>query len=225
MTSDGIPSRATGARWAWALSVCLLATALAPGLHAFDRQLGVGAGGGFYQLQRRQISDPAAAYGGGTSLRLSYGLNDTFGVAAEIGAAWFGSYTPIVPIDATDEDGNPITTYLRGEPIDSLAVYDLALSLVYAIDVTRAVPYLAVGSISTRVSETRGDADVVDYEVGLRAEIGADITLVEHLTAGVAARLDTYFTDNSAYSGAVSIFLRLSFVWDLAELGHNNQTH
>lgn len=209
-----------------ALTAALAATALSsPGPAAgFDKRLAIGAGGGYSQLFRRQATDPTSTYGGGAAAHITFGLTDTFGISLGGGMAWFGGYTPAVPMDTVDEDGEPVTVYVKGPETTDLTAWDLALSLIYAIDVTLVVPYLEIGAVAARVAERQDGAEVVDLEVGMRTNMGFDYLLFDHLSLGAAAGIDTYFTGNSGYSSRLNFLVRLTVVWDLGELGSNDDS-
>jgi hypothetical protein len=201
------------------LWVVAAAAALPIAAQAFDQRLGIGVGGDYSQLFRRQATDPLSAYGGGANVYIQYGFTDAFGASVAAGMAWFGGYVPIVPVAAIDENGEQVTVFQRGPQVDDIQLWDLALSLIYAIDVTRVVPYFALGVVSARIAETHAGQSVVDYEIGMRTDLGFDYKLLRHLTLGAAAGMDTYFTDSSGYSSRFEFIVRVTVIWDLCELG------
>jgi hypothetical protein len=208
--------------WIWGL--LLVAVSLPDTSEAFDKRLALGVGGGYSQLFRAIATDPTSAYGGGGNVHLTYGFDDAFGITAQYRMAWFGSYTPLEPYSTTDEDGEPVVVYQYGQPVSELTVWDAALCLVYAIDVMRAVPYIAVGAVGARIAERRGPADLVDYELGLRTDLGFDFMLLKHMSLGASAGMDTFFTGASGYVSTFSFLVRASLVFDLCELGRGEDT-
>ena len=140
------------------------------------------------------------------------------------GMAWFGPYTPQIPTETEDENGDPITVYVNGPEITELSVWDLALNLVWAIDVSRVVPFFSLGAVAARVAERQAGAQVTDVDVGLRVDLGFDYELVEHLSLGALAGLDTYFTGKSQYGSSFHFTVRLTVFWDLAELGRGDDS-
>lgn len=186
---------------------------------AFDKRLAIGAGGGYSQLVRRQPTDPTSAYGGGAAAHITFGLTDTFGLSLGGAMAWYGGYIPAVPMETVDENGEPTTIYVKGPETSDLTTWDLALSLIYAIDVTRIVPYLEIGAVAVRVAERLDGTEEVDLEVGMRIALGFDYLLLDHLSLGAAGGIDTYFTGTSGYGSRLAFLVRATLVWDLGELG------
>jgi len=191
---------------------------------AFDKQLGVGAGGGYSQLFRSGSSDPLSAHGVGATAHISFGLTDTFGITFAGGMAWFGGYVPVIPASTTDENGDPITEHVNGPEISELTVWDLEIGGLYAIDVSRVVPYFELGAVLARVAEKQAAAEVVDLEVGMRICLGFDYLLLEHMSIGAAVGMDTFFTGQSQYGSRFLFLARLTVVWDLRELGRGDDT-
>jgi len=221
-TSEDPRRRPRSSVRALCLAVVIGAVALPGGARGFDKRLGVGAGGGYSQLFRNQAGDPASAYGGGAVAHLTFGITDTFGVSLAGGMAWFGGYTPTMKMETVDDEGNPTMVRVAGPEVSGLTVWDLALSVIYAIDVSLVVPYLELGAVVARVAEDRDGAEAVDLDVGMRTNLGFDYQLLGHMTLGALAGLDTYFTAQSHYGSAFHFMVRLTVVWDLAELGRDD---
>jgi hypothetical protein len=228
-TSDhaGAGPRRSGAMPGWPialLTVLLVSLSHPDTVSAFDKRLGLGAGGGYSQLFRSGATEPLSAYGGGATAQIWFGLTDTFGISITGGMAWFGDYIPVIPTSTFDENDEPITEYMNGPTISRLTVWDLALQGIYAIDVSRVVPYFALGAVVARVAEKQDAAEVVDLDVGLKIDLGFDYLLLEHMTIGAVVGMDTFFTGQSQYGSRFNFLVRFTAVWDLLELGRADDT-
>jgi len=197
-------------------SWCLAAPA--PSL-AFDGVLSLGAEGAYAQLDRRAGGDPAVASGGEIGARLAYGLTDSWGAAISWGWSWYGSYSPLVLAESENEEGETVVEETYPYEVEDLRIHNLALSVIYAFDISMLVPYFAVGVSSVRIAETRAGEEDVGWEVGLRLEGGLDIKPVDHLAISALFRSDLYLTEGSPYASQTSFLARISVEWYVGSLG------
>ncbi|MFO8074336.1 MAG: hypothetical protein R6V85_20935 [Polyangia bacterium] len=197
-----------------ALSLLALVSLATPA-RALEGELRLAAEGRYSQLLRRSASDPSLAHGGGPGIQLLYGLSDAWMVSAAGSLGWFAPWVPRIPTEIVNEEGERVPVLARGDRHDGILAAEMVLSVLYALDVMRVLPYFGAGVISARLGERRAGERFVDWEVGLRFEVGLDYDALEHISIGAAARFDTYFTTRSAYIGKNTFLARITFRWDL----------
>ncbi len=200
-----------------AMTVLLLASGV---VDAFDRTLGIGAAGGYSSLVRRVASEPPSLHGACARARLSYGFNDTWGLSAAGGMSWYQDHAPMISFTAENEDGEIVTGTKHDVERTELRTRDLALSLVYALDIMRVTPFLAMGVAVTDTRAKIGTIAVASFDVALRFDVGFDVSLAEHFAMGIIASFDNYLTDNSEYLSSTNILLSATFIWDIRNFGH-----
>ena len=200
-----------------AMTILLLASGAAD---AFDRTLGIGAAGGYSSLFRRVVSDPDSLHGACARTRLSYGFSDTWGLSAAGGMSWYQDYAPMISITTENEDGEIVTEATHDIKRTELRIRDLALSLVYALDIMRVTPFLAMGVAATQTRVKMGTVAQSSFDIALRFDVGFDVSLAENFAMGIIASFDNYLTGNSEYLSATDIMLSATFLWDIRNFGH-----
>lgn len=161
------------------VAAAVLATlaAVPPQARAYERELSLGIEAGFAQAFGPGL--PGARAG----LHASYGLDDTWTVAAQLGYSFH-------PAD---------------EP---LHVGEVAAELLYVIDVVRVVPYFGVGLSwfgTLRAGELGGDG-------GAHLVAGGHYYLSRSWAIGLDVRGHTIFTAIEDFPVYLTATLRLSFV-------------
>lgn len=221
------PRTNTAPRAATAAIVVVVCACLAPPeTLAFDDQLEAGIEGGYANLTRRGGENPPLALGGGGGIRLRYGLTDWLGVVFAGRMTWYGAYRPwyrTTVTDPEDPEAEPVPVVVRGPAIERIQVRSFAFSLMYAFDVMRVVPFFSLGVVSARISEEHGGASVVDHELGLRTDLGADYALLDQLSIGATIGADTFLTDRSGYVSQFDIVVRISFLWEVGIFGRGRE--
>jgi hypothetical protein len=204
------------------LAAALAVAALAPAGAAaseWEGLFGLEVGGGYAAASLRTAASPSVLSGGAVRARLSYGLTDALGVAATGQMAWYQSRRPIASIEYEDETGALVSALGYGAEVTDTELRDIGVSLVYALDVMRVVPFLGAGVASMQVLERSAGVLRVDHDVVLRFEIGADIAALPRFRIGASAVFDIFLTQRSELSAQTVILLRAAFVLGPAKLG------
>ena len=188
-----------------AMTILLLASGTTD---AFDRTLGIGGAGGYSSLVRRVASDPPSLHGANARARLSYGFNNTWGLFATGGMSWYQDHAPMISFTTEDEDGEIETGTKHDIKRTGLRTRDLALSLVYALDIMRVTPFLALGVAATNTRVKIGTIAVTSFDIALRFDVGFDVSLAEHFAMGIIASFDNYLTGNSEYLSSTNVLNR-----------------
>ncbi len=217
MSFIGSWRRCSGLSASLAMTILLLASGT---VDAFDRTLGIGAAGGYSTLIRRIASEPPSLHGANARARLRYGFNNTWGLFAAGGMSWYQDHAPMISFTTEDEDGEIVTGTKHDVKRAGLRTRDLALSLVYALDIMRVTPFLALGVAATNTRVKIGTTAVTSLDVAIRFEVGFDVALAEHFAMGIIAGFDNFLTDNSEYLSSTNILLSATFFWDLRNFGH-----
>ena len=187
---------------------------------AFDRTLGIGGAGGYSSLVRRVASDPPSLHGANARARLSYGFNNTWGLSAAGGMSWYQDHAPMISFTTEDEDGEIETGTKHDVKRTGLRTRDLALSLVYALDIMRVTPFLALGVAATNTRVKIGTIAVTSFDIALRFDVGFDVSLAEHFAMGIIASFDNYLTGNSEYLSSTNVLMSATFFWDIRNFGN-----
>lgn len=182
---------------------------------AFGGLLNVGAEGGYSQLYRASGSDPLYLHGGGAGAFATYGFTDSWGITLEGETIWYVPYMRA----KTVKNENGEDKIKEGPAVNDIAVRGAALSIVYAIDVLRATPYISVGGGAFRVSELILSREYASWDAIFRIQVGCDYLLLEHMAMGIAFRYDTFLLGATEFTSTMNVFLRVSMVFDLGGLG------
>lgn len=197
------------------------------GALAFDgRELWISASGGWSRLTPLRGLERPGVDGGGGGARVMFALSDAFGLAVEGTASryrGFASIPPPVPASEEGETNNAENNGVSeneeageappvapGPPTAGITCRDLALTLVYAVDVFALVPQIAMGLVVARLTETRGDSSTVAWDLLWRIDAGLDYRPARRFALGLWATFDTRLTGASPWSGRTSVSLRLT---------------
>jgi len=199
-----------------ACAIALAGAILAPGAaRAFDRhEVWISASGNWARLAPPGGTDRPHVDGGGGGARVMVALSDAFGLALEGTATWYRGFTPL-PVSSPEENGSgeggaEEKAATPGEPTSGIACRDLALTLVYAIDVFALVPQIALGLAVARLAETRGGAALVAWDLALRFEIGVDYRPARRFALGLWGAFDTVLLGASPWVGRSALSLRFT---------------
>jgi len=184
-------------------------------LQAFEDTLSLGAETGYSFLYLRQPANTLATSGSKSQINLFWGISDCIGVNASVSMAWYFDYAPVITVETIDEEGVATTHLKYGAPVTRIMINDFALSLVYAFDIMRVVPFVSIGILSARVAETRNKNKTADNELGMRLTFGADYTVKKNLTLGAVIERNTHTSKISNYKSQTAILLRATYVWNL----------
>jgi hypothetical protein len=182
---------------------------------AFGGLLNVGAEGGYSQLYRASGSDPLYLHGGGVGAFATYGFTESWGLTLEGAMTWHAPYMLRKTVE--NEDGEKVQKDFAA--VNDIAVRGAALSIVYAIDVLKVTPFIALGGGAVQVSELVLGREYAAWDAVFRAQIGFDCMLLEHMSIGAAARYDTLLAGTSEFTSTLNVFLRVSMVFDVGGLG------
>ena len=161
-----------------------------------------------------------------------YGFTDSLGISVEVGRTWYQSYSVESPkagdqTDTDEGDGKEVSEEGDDENEEEKTeivskrrpeTTSLGLSIVYTLDVMRAMPFLSVGMAYVRIEEGMNEGQRVDYELGLRFCIGVEYMMSDRFALGVLGGYDRYITDTYEYGGRMAVVARISFVLGPAQV-------
>jgi len=202
-----------------ALSCALLAFQRPAAAADFVGDCGIELGAGYANAALTSAASPSAPNGGAVRARISYGITDAFGVAAAAQISWLESRRPIVATEYEDDTGALVSGFAFGGEIARTRLQELGLGVVYALDILRVVPFVSAGVSSLRTVEEVDSAKTVDYDAVLWLEVGADLSLTEHILIGASAVFDLFLSDRTAFSGQTVLLVRAGFTFDLGKVG------
>jgi hypothetical protein len=180
---------------------------------------GVAAGVGYASAAPRAASSKASLSGGAVRGQLSYGITDSLRVAATGQIAWYESRRPIVSAEFTDETGATFTGTAYGDAFTRTRLQELGLGLIYTLDVLRVVPFLGAGAGSLRAVEEVSGRTRVDYDAVLWFEVGADLAISRHFSAGASAAFDVLLARHTEFTAQTTFLLRATVLLGPAKVG------
>ena len=157
------------------IGAALVLTALPARAEQRELQLGLQPVYGLTYIDERQPS------GGGAGMHLSYGITDAVTVQLSGGAT-------VHPLSELKD---------RMLPAGTLLTWQAGLSLVYALDIVRVVPFFeaGVGVLGVQVSTAKKVDNLLNLGVSLG--LGADYLINRRWAVGVQVRYHAFLTDLS----------------------------
>ena len=149
--------------------------------------------------------------GGAVGAHVVFGINDVVAVAWDAAFDWHRSYREYNYKEYENEDGEVSMEWLPGAKIRRYFVSTTALSVLYAIDISRVVPYLVAGVSGARVDRDVNDVHDAGYALGLRVGGGFDYYF-RRFTVGVGITSDKYYLGNTDHDLRLVFLLRISYL-------------
>jgi hypothetical protein len=181
----------------------------------FGLDVGYGAGTG-------EIDETAhgIAFGG----FFNFNFDNRWGLGLDLNRDWYFVTETVV----VDEPGGEGGTEAPDPGFDEesgatetrntiTGVTNMALSVVYAIDVMRVVPFFALGVVGQL-------ATLDEYNIGARIGLGFDYLITENMGIGAVFHGDIFFLGNSEYQGRSAVLFRATFNFDVGEKTPNPAT-
>ena len=224
-------------RWGWmigriGIGVVFAAALLLPRqLPAFEKSLRVGANIGYSANGRREALPPDTVHGAAFGFFLTYGITDSIGVSIDGSLDWHPAYRVYtlgeVPApDATGPD-DLVVGHVADYQVTRSYLSELALSVVYVIDVMDLLPFLLLGVSGARQDRiAKREAEkgtLIEYQggyvVGVRFGLGFDYMLLEQLGLGAQLASDIFLTNQIEFKGRLTVLARVTLVFDVSNFG------
>ena len=141
-----------------------------------------------------------------------WAINDFVALAWDAAFDWHRNYQEHHYKEYKNDDDEISMEWLPGPQIGRYFVSTTALSIVYAIDVCRVVPYLTAGLSGARVDRDVNDVHEAGYTLGLRLGGGFDYYF-KTFTLGGGITSDKYYFGNADHDLRVLFFLRISYLF------------
>ncbi len=190
----------------------------------YGGQLGVGAEAGYCASGRIEDTPPGSVHGGAFGAHLTYGFNDSWGISAE---GNFDLHTPYVIYKKGEVEGEvPGVTevdWVEDLSVDRSFASSVTLSVVYIVDVMRMLPFIALGVNGVRVDQRSGSVTRTGYAFGVRISLGVDYMLTDNLGLGAVLHYDNNIVGRSDFLRRIEILARITFFFDVANLGSRRQ--
>ncbi len=193
------------------LFVAICGSALSGRADAFELSstLHLGAHVGYSGTYADTSKYPNIFNGAAFGLQGMYGFNESVALLLEGTFDWHAKYTSYVKDEVTNEDKEVSMEWVAKSAVEHYYLTTWALSIVYAVDVTRVVPYLLAGTVGMRMDRTVDGVHDAAFGFGLRLGGGFDYCF-ERLTIGAGITSDRYYVGNSDQERRILFFLRVS---------------
>ncbi len=202
-------------------------TMIAPEARADGKTFDLGVDARYSSLSRQAELGPALLHGTGIGGHITYTINDAWRISVNAGHVWFESYMVLLPPPPDEEgqsdpndDPNPEE---EEEPVVMIfnqpQVSSAALSIEYMLDITRVLPFFALGFIVNRSSEEIDGELSVNFDLGYRLSLGFDFMFTDYFSAGIALYSDAYLLENTVYTAQLSALVRASICFDTENPG------
>ncbi len=177
--------------------------------YGFEKQLLVGVDAGYSGTFLSKKVWPYVFDGVALGAHITYGINSIIGVCLE-GSFDLHKDHYTAGEEVKEEDGEMVLTWVRGPKVTNYFLSTTALSLVYAVDVLRVVPYLSAGIVGARIDRRVAGKHEKDFEAGLRFSVGFDYNLLKHFGLGALVMTDRFYFGTSPHERRVTFLVRVS---------------
>ena len=177
----------------------------------FQDTLQIGIHAGYSGTYIAPSVSPNIFNGVAVGAQVVFGINDFVGIAWDAAFDWHPSYREYLYEEYQNDDGNLSMEWQPGPRIDRYFVSTTALSLVYAIDVSRVVPYLTAGVSGARVDRDLDGVHEAQYALGVRLGGGFDYYFSK-FTLGGGVTYDKYLYGNTDHDARALFLLRISYL-------------
>ena len=180
----------------------------------FAGQLGAGVDVGYSATFKSGDASPDILDGLAVGAHLTYGITKSFGLSFEGDFDWHPDYI-MQTLQAYQEAEEVVVGYLDSAAVTRCFLTSVAASVVYAIDVMRVVPYLALGLVGTRSDQEINSRHIAEYDLGIRVSFGFTYALFDHLLLGAVLHSDTYLLSTTPYNTRIAVLANVTFAFDI----------
>lgn len=195
---------------ATALTAAIVLTLLPATGDGFAKQLLLGAEVGYSGTFLSKDVFPYIFDGVALGAHLTYGITSVVGVCVEGSFDLHKDHVTAEKQVIVNEDNEQELKWVEGPKVTNYFLSTTALSLVYAIDVLRVVPFLTAGIVGARIDRRVNGEHEKDFEAGVRLSIGFDYALLKHLALGAMVLTDRFYFGTSPHERRVVFMVRFS---------------
>ena len=141
---------------------------------------------------------------------LTYGITSVVGVCIEGSFDLHKDHVTAEKQVVVNEDNEQELKWVEGPKVTNYFLSTTALSVVYAIDVLRVVPFLTAGIVGARIDRRVDGEHEKDFEAGLRFSLGFDYALLKHLALGAMVLTDRFYFGTSPHERRMAFMVRIS---------------
>lgn len=181
----------------------------------FAGQLGAGVDAGYSATFKSGDASPDMLDGLAVGAHLTYGITKSFGLSFEANFDWHPDYI-MQTLQAYQEEEEVVVGYLDSAAVTRCFLTSVAASVVYAIDITRVVPYLSLGLVGTRSDQEINSRHIAEYDLGIRIGFGFTYAVFDYLLLGAALHSDTYLLSTTPYNTRIAVLGQVTFVFDVS---------
>jgi hypothetical protein len=185
----------------------------------FARSLQAGGHVGYSSTHIDADTEPTSFNGAAFGFQLVLGLTEVVGLSLEGSFDLHKSYKERSKTEVTDEDDNLSLGWEPSADISRYFVSTAALSIVYAIDVARLLPYFSLGPAGIRTDKTVDGIHEAAYGFGVRAAGGIDL-MFDRFCVGLGVAADSYWVGDTDHSTRILVWVRASALFHLKKRSH-----
>lgn len=173
------------------------------------RSLQVGAHVGYSGTYIDPVNFPNVFNGAAFGVQVVLGLTEWLALSWESAFDWHPDYQNYLKEEVEDEDGKVSMEWVANAMVEHYYVSTTALSIVYALDVTRVLPYFSAGPAGVRVDKTTAGLHAATHGFGMRVGGGFDYSF-KQFTLGAGITSDRFFVGNTDHDRRILFFVRVS---------------
>jgi hypothetical protein len=179
---------------------------------AFEKDLQVGIHLGYSGTYSTPHVIPNIFDGFAGGAQAVFGITDSVGLSLDGTFDWHRNYREYEQEEVRDDEGEISMEWVPKAKISRHFVTTGSACLVYAIDITRIIPYFTGGVVGVRRDRTADGVHDATFGIGLRLGGGLDY-FFKRWAVGAAILSDRYYGGNSELDRRVVFLVRASYVF------------
>ena len=170
----------------------------------------IGYSAAYFDNKTRPDVFAGAAFG----VQVVWGVTETVGLSLEGAFDLHRRYRERRKEEVTDDEGKLSLDWVPSAEVKHYFASTAALSFIYVLDITRVVPYFALGPSGIRVDRTADGKHDATYGFGVRAVFGFDFSFKRSLI-GLGIASDSYLAGNTDNKQRLLFFIRVASIFHI----------
>ena len=180
----------------------------------FGKQLLAGLDVGYCGTYVQEDTFPSIFDGLSFGIHVLYGFNDFVGLSLEGAFDLHRSHTRYEIVEVQRGGNQTVLDWDEGPKVSNYYLSSTALSVVYALDVMRVVPFLSLGVMGARIDRKIDGQHRAEYDVGMRINVGFNYVFNNRFGLGTLFTYDQHIYANSDHKRRMTLLIRGSLVFD-----------
>jgi hypothetical protein len=180
----------------------------------FSRQLWTGLDVGYSGTYVKEDTFPSIFDGLSFGANLFYGFNRFVGLSLEGAFDLHRAHTRYEIVEVQSGATQTVLGWAPGPKVSKYFLSSTALSVVYALDVMRVLPFVSIGVLGVRIDRKIDGQHQAEYDVGMRINLGFHYVFNTRFGLGALFTYDQHLYTNSDHKRRMAVLIRGTVVFD-----------